>query len=282
MKDRIKKLLNYAPVRVTYGILAAIVLKLPRIAFFSLSFFAIFWVGQQLYYKYAPADQFLDFYYAKVDDTTIGTEPLMALCRRINYSGIRIEAYRTFIEFQGENADKAVTVGEYNFEANVERGDGNCTNVRLKKQPQKVGTYKAYTEYVFYVNGNRKSGNYETNQYKMTALTLTADEQINALQTQIELLQAQIDDLRSRTPTDGANQSITTPQQSQSQLQSSNGTQSQSSTPNTSQSAQNGSNSANQGNNGDEGAVPTPPPSACVIPIFSGGLICGSDGILRL
>ena len=187
MKNRINKLLKFAPIRVTYGITAAIILKLPRIAFFALSFLAVFWVGQQLYYKYAPSDHFLDFYYAKVDDTQIGTAPLMTLCRRINYTGIRIEAYRTFIQFQGEDK-KPVTVGEYNFEANVEKGDGNCTNVRLLKQPQREGTYKAFTEYAFWVNGNRKTGSYETNEYKMTPIALTQSEQINALQEQIRIL----------------------------------------------------------------------------------------------
>lgn len=276
MKNRINKLLNFAPIRVTYGILAAIVLKLPRIAFFSLSFLAIFWVGQQLYYRYAPADQFLDFYYAKVDDTTIGTEPLMTLCRRINYSGIRIEAYRTFIEYQGENSDKPVTVGEYNFEANVERGDGNCTNVRLRKQPQKVGTYKAYTEYVFYVNGNRKSGSYETNQYKMTPIALTPDEQINALQEQIQLLQAQIDDLKSRNNLNSSTEPTTTPQQPS---QGASNAQNQQQATNSGSTQQNGSNSGKNSNNDN---IPTPDPPTCIVPIFGGGLICGSDGILRL
>lgn len=276
MKNRINKLLKFAPIRVTYGILAAIVLKLPRIAFFVLSFFAIFWVGQQLYFKYAPSEQFLDFYYAKVDDTPIGTEPLMTLCRRINYDGIRIEAYRTFIQFQGDD-EKPVTVGEYNFEANVERGDSNCTNVRLEKQPQRVGKYEAFTEYVFYVNGNRKAGSFRTNQYQMTAITLSADEQIKSLQKQIELLEAQLDELKRQ------NDSST-----QSPSRSSTGSSSVEPQPTiTRTSPQTTTPQPPQRDNTPETPpaptpTPTAPPAPCIIPILGGGLLCSSDGLLRL
>ena len=130
MKDRIKNLLRFKPVRVVYGMLAAIIIKLPRIAFFMLSFFAIFWVSQQLYYKYSPADQFLDYYYAKVDDSVVGTPPIITLCRRVSTEGIKIDAVRTFIQYVGENKTEQV-VGEYQFNAGVEKADTNCQNLRL-------------------------------------------------------------------------------------------------------------------------------------------------------
>ena len=162
--------------------------KVPRIAFFMLAFYAIFWVGTQLYYRYAPAENFLNYYYAKVDDTPVGTEPLMTLCRRVEFDGIKIDAYRTFIFY--EAGGKTTQVAEYNFEANVEKGDGNCTNIRLKNQPQREGTYRAHTEYVFYVDGVKKYGQYDTNQYKMTPTALSLTAQIDALQTQIDALKA--------------------------------------------------------------------------------------------
>jgi len=151
---------------VTLGVMGRLLKKVPRIAFFMLAFYAIFWVGTQLYYRFAPSENFLNYYYAKVDDTPLGTEPLMTLCRRVEFDGIKIDAYRTFIYY--EAGGKTTQVAEYNFEANVEKGDGNCTNIRLKNQPQREGTYRAHTEYVFYVDGVKKAGQYDTNQYKMT------------------------------------------------------------------------------------------------------------------
>lgn len=274
MKERPKKLLNFAPFRVTYGVLAAIVMRLPRIAFFALSFYAIFWVGQQLYFKYAPADQFLDFYYSKVDDTPVGTDPLMTLCRRVASEGIKISATRTFIEYLDEKDQKGTVCAEYQFDAGIEKRETNCQPLRLKNQPQVAGTYRVHTEYEFYINGNRKSGSYDSNQYKMTAITLSTDEQINALQRQIELLQAQIDELKKREDNDAtASTQPTTQHQNTAQTQ-------QQATTQGSQ-AQNGNNTGNQGNSGSNGEE-TPPPATCIVPIFGGGLICGSDGLLRL
>lgn len=66
---------------VTLGVMGRLLKKVPRIAFFMLAFYAIFWVGTQLYYRFAPSENFLNYYYAKVDDTPVGTEPLMTLCR---------------------------------------------------------------------------------------------------------------------------------------------------------------------------------------------------------
>ena len=168
------KILQIAPLRFIYGISLVLIKKLPRIAFFVGAFYLLFFVGQQIYFRVAPAENFLDYYYAKVDDTPVGTEPLMTLCRRVEYDG------------------KSTQVAEYNFEANVEKGDGNCTNIRLKKQPQKEGTYRAHTEYTFYVNGQRKAGEYDTNQYKMTPTSDSINDQIDALQAQIDALKEQL------------------------------------------------------------------------------------------
>ena len=92
------KILQIAPLRFIYGICLVLIKKLQRIAFFVGVFYLLFFVGQQIYFRVAPAENFLDYYYAKVDDTPVGTEPLMTLCRRVEYDGIKIEGFRTFIE----------------------------------------------------------------------------------------------------------------------------------------------------------------------------------------
>lgn len=257
---------------VTLGVIGHILKKIPRIAFFVLAFYAIFWVGTQLYYRFAPSDNFLNYYYAKVDDTPLGTEPLMTLCRHVEFDGIKIDAYRTFIYY--EAGGKTTQVAEYNFEANVEKGDGNCTNIRLKNQPQREGTYRAHTEYVFYVDGVKKAGQYDTNQYKMTPTALSLTDQIDALQAQIDALQAQIDALKAQlisqgetvpeTPTvDDSDQSSSTssPQASSSNSQQSSTTPAQGSQSNT-------------GNGSSQGSTPPPAPQVCTIDVIGIKLLC--------
>ena len=277
MKERTKKLLNFAPFRVVYGIIAAIVMRLPRIAFFVLSLYAIFFVGQQLYYRYAPADHFLDFYYAKVDDTPIGTDPLMTLCRRVNTEGIRIAAVRSFIQYDGEDDTRGQVVAEYQFDAGIEKMDTNCQTLRLRNQPQVAGAYRVHTEFKFYVNGNRKSGAYDTNRYMMTPVQLTIDEQITELQNQIRLLEAQIDALRAET---GTTTQTTPPEPSQSAPTTQNDTSTQSDSQNDT-TAQNNGNSGNNSRDDAENQQPSQP--TCIVPILgNSGLLCGGDGLLRL
>lgn len=247
---------------VTLSVMGRLLKKVPRIAFFMLAFYAIFWVGTQLYYRFAPSENFLNYYYAKVDDTPVGTEPLMTLCRRVEFDGIKIDAYRTFIYY--EAGGKTTQVAEYNFEANVEKGDGNCTNIRLKNQPQREGTYRAHTEYVFYVDGVKKAGQYDTNQYKMTPTSLSLQAQIEALQAQIDALKAQLisqGETVPETPTvDDSDQSSSTssPQSSSSNSQQSSNTAAQ----------------QNSGNNGSQGSQVPPAPQVCTIDVIGIKLLC--------
>lgn len=250
---------------VTLGVIGRLLKKVPRIAFFMLAFYAIFWVGTQLYYRYAPAENFLNYYYAKVDDTPVGTEPLMTLCRRVDFDGIKIDAYRTFIYY--EASGKTTQVAEYNFEANVEKGDGNCTNIRLRNQPQREGTYRAHTEYVFYVDGVKKAGQYDTNQYKMTPTTLSLTAQIEALQAQIDALKAQLisqGESVQETPTideDQPSSSTSSPQGTSSNSQQSSTTPAQGSQSNT-------------GNGSSQGSTPPPTPQVCTINVIGIKLLC--------
>lgn len=258
-----QKLPAQTKLTVTLGVMGRLLKKVPRVAFFVLAFYVIFWVGSQLYYQFAPAQNFLNYYYAKVDDTPVGTEPLMTLCRRVEFDGIKIDAYRTFIYY--EAGGKTTQVAEYNFEVNVEKGDGNCTNIRLKNQPQREGTYRAHTEYVFYVNGIKKSGQYDTNQYKMTPTALSLTDQIQALQAQIDALKAQLISQGEDVPESPA---INSPQSSTSSPQpSSSNSQQQSTTP-----AQNSQ--SNNSNGSSQGSNPPAAPQVCTIDVIGIKLLC--------
>jgi len=266
MSERNKRLLKITPLRVVYGTILALWRRLPKIALYMAAFFAIFYVGQQIYYRVAPADSFLNYYYAKVDDTPIGTEPLMTLCRTVNYENLKIEAFRTFIYY--DEAGRSSQVAEYNFEANVEKGDGNCTNIRLKKQPQRAGTYRAHTEYVFYVAGAKKSGQYDTNQYKMTETNVSLEDQIRTLQDQINILRSQLEARGVQIQTQPTQQSQS-PQASASAgtTPAQNGT---TPTPGGTGNAGTGTNPVNSGTN----TPPPEPPQQCTVTLLGLGLIC--------
>lgn len=264
MSERNKRLLKITPLRVVYGTILALWRRLPKIALYIAAFYAIFFVGQQIYYRVAPADSFLNYYYAKVDDTPIGTEPLMTLCRTVNYENLKIEAFRTFIYY--DEAGRSSQVAEYNFEANVEKGDGNCTNIRLKKQPQRAGTYRAHTEYVFYVAGAKKSGQYDTNQYKMTETNISLEAQIEALQQQIDILRAQLEARSVNMPA-----APTTSVQPRQQNTTPGTTPTQAGTEDT----QGGTSSADTGTNpGNSGTPPPAAPQACTIDVLGIKLLC--------
>lgn len=140
------------------------------------------------YYAFAPPRSFVDYYYARVADTPVGTEPQLTLCRHINYDNVKISAVRTFI-YHTDNQNQE-TVGEYSFDANVSQAEstGNCVNVRLKGQPQTAGTYSTSTSIEFFVGGHRKTYSYNSNQYKMIAVETTDEEKIQQLQKQIDEL----------------------------------------------------------------------------------------------
>lgn len=165
-------------------------------AFFGLGLVVYLSITQLIiptYYAVAPARSFVDYYYARVADTPVGTEPQLTLCRKLNYDNVKIEAVRTFI-YHTDNNNKE-TVGEYAFEANVSQGesDNNCINVRLKGQPMVAGTYSTSTSVEFFVGGHRKTYSYNSNQYKMIAVETTDEEKIQQLQKQIDELRAESD-----------------------------------------------------------------------------------------
>lgn len=138
------------------------------------------------YYALAPARSFVDYYYARVADSPVGTEPQLTLCRKINYDNVKISGVRTFIYHTDDKNQESVA--EYSFDANVSKDEstGNCVTVRLKGQPMVAGTYSTSTSVEFFVGGHRKTYSYQSNQYKMTPIEQSAEERIKDLQRQID------------------------------------------------------------------------------------------------
>lgn len=260
-----EKLPPRTKLQVALAVAGNILRKVPRVAFFFLCFYAIFWAAQQAYYGLMPGNHFLNYYYAKVDDTPVGTDPLATLCRRVSTEGIQISAFRTFIQYE-DSTGKQQVVGEYRFDAGVEQGDSNCQNVRLSKQPQREGTYSVHTEYEFYVSGYRKTGSYDTNQYKMTPTTMS-------LQDQIQTLQGQIDILKSRLEAQGVDTSGLTPVTPQQGAAPSSGSSSVAQ-PTTPQAQPSNPNSPVQPTTPSTPITPADPVETCTINVLGLRLLC--------
>lgn len=139
-----------------------------------------------VYYQVAPPRSFVDYYYARVADTPVGTDPQLTLCRRINYDNLKVEAVRTFIYLADGKDPEPVGQYDVGFTASKDKSTSNCLTIRLREQPQVAGKYTTSTSVVFYVEGNRKSYTYKSNEYEMIAQKQTDQQKIDELQRQID------------------------------------------------------------------------------------------------
>lgn len=151
-------------------------------------FSGLAFLGSRLYYRFMPGEWFIDYYYTKVDDSTVGSDVTGTLCRKVRAPKPTINATRTF--YMEQQADgKFVPVGEYSFKADVEKlSDTNCQPIRIlaSNHPKKAGTYKFHTEATFMMSGYQKTISYDTNIYKITETKLSINEQIKKLQEQVK------------------------------------------------------------------------------------------------
>lgn len=168
-------------------------------------FAGLAFVSASAYYRFVPGKWFIDYYYVKADDTAVGLDVQVTVCRKVRANNLRINATRTFLSRQVDG--KFQPVGEYQFEAGVEQlTDTNCQPIRIaaKDHPQQAGTYKFVTEADFEVNHNRKVIRYESNEYKLTATPQSLVDEIKRLEAQIEELRKRIPDgFSGLTPADG-------------------------------------------------------------------------------
>ena len=96
--------------------------RLPYIALYTLAFYVIFLVGQQLFYRFMPADYFLHYYKATPHSTEIGEDLHMTLCRTKHVNNIKLQATRTFLMQQSEPANDFVPVYTYTYQPTIEQG----------------------------------------------------------------------------------------------------------------------------------------------------------------
>lgn len=139
--------------------------------------------------KDANPKEYVNFYSVKVDDSTIGDNPNLTLCRKLPHGTVKIDAVRTFIRYEN---DQQKQVEARAFKAAIEKSITNtdCTTVALQGQPQVVGEYSIFTDYCFNIEIHgesvKKCDNYSSNKYNIT-------DDINQLKQRIQELQEEYD-----------------------------------------------------------------------------------------
>lgn len=167
--------------------------RLPRIALYTVAFYALFWVGQQTYYRFAPAEQFIRFYKVQVQNAREGQDIPFQVCRTKD-ANYQISGYRTFYKLTETDEDSGQRYAQSRLEGALENDE--CANlfIRVEKVPHTPGSYYFVTELEFSVNGYTKHLRYKSNVYSIVEQPLETPEQI---QDRIDDLQRQIDELKA-------------------------------------------------------------------------------------
>lgn len=225
----------------------------------------------------APASDYVNYTAFDVANARAGEDVYFKVCRdhqeNYTYSG----ALTVYIYRDADPKSTPTKVYSKDLGGSIRT---TCENkvLRAADFSHSAGTYKMAFCVDFYVKYNtKKTACKDSNIYKIYPQPTDLNDQLKYYQDQIDILNEQI-----RAGGQGsvnAPSSLAVPQnQSQPRAQSSIGTPS----PNPANSGNGtvGSTGGNSGTTGGGNAAPSPP--ACGVPIFSGGLFCGSDGLLRL
>lgn len=274
------KLSENAKLRVTrvYGLFSAVVYKLVPIVILGLIFAQIAVVIDQNHYRNAPADEFLKYNEFTVQNARENEDVNFRVCRdRISNIVYKSDLGIYIIANADADNEQRVKVYSRNIGGTI---TNQCENkiIRATDFKHNVGTY----EMGFCVRFNVKYG-YEkeicrtSNRYRIYAQPTDLESKIKSLEKQLENAKRQRDEAAGdiNQPTD---QSLAAPQQRQT---ANNGTNTQ--TPGQSSTGgQSNGNSGGSGGGNSSGGNETPPAPSCTLGIGNGGLLCGSDGLLRL
>lgn len=174
--------------------------RLPRIAVYIMAFYALFWVGQHVYYWGMPGDHFVRFYKVQVQNGEEGEDIPYQVCRtkQANY---QVKGVRTFYMLPDDESTQGQRVASSDLQGALENDE--CANlfIRTEQFEHKPGNYYFVTELVFSVEGFEKRISYKSNIYTIyEKRQLSPDEiqkQIDELQQQIDSLKAQLAEARS-------------------------------------------------------------------------------------
>ena len=172
--------------------LKLLVRRIPYILFLGFCIYALVYLCQLTFYRYAPPSAFLNIKSAVISSGQV-TQPLeLTFCRnaRATYSGAT--AARSYYKLVD---NKRFVAGTYSFKVDYERGD-SCQIIPIPadRHPQSAGTYYAETTISFPVKFDNytfyKDMTYRTEAFRLSDTVQGLQEQIRQLQQEIEALKA--------------------------------------------------------------------------------------------
>lgn len=142
--------------------------ELPLIALFGLSLFVLALVTQQAYYRFMPAEWFLDVTSASIPTTRIGDDMVFTFCRDTRSGNLKTTGVRTF--FRVVDNEHETSDIKYEIRPDIEKRNG-CQNLLIppNKYPSKEGTYFMYTSIGFKVGGVYKEVDYQTAPFLLSS-----------------------------------------------------------------------------------------------------------------
>lgn len=166
--------------------------RIPYILIVALCVYAIVYLAQLSFYRYAPPAVFFRVSSASIDTAQVNQPLNFTFCRYARSTFVSAPTTRSYFRLEGSNRYGA---GEYTFTATYERGD-SCQVIKIpvERHPSQSGVYYAETtvrypvrfdNYVFH-----KEYTYQTETFRLSDTVKGLQQQIIELQTEIETLKA--------------------------------------------------------------------------------------------
>jgi hypothetical protein len=178
--------------------------RLPKIAMYTFAFWALFFVVEHLYFRFAPADHFLKYRSVFVQDAEEGDDVRFSACRDKD-ANYHITGTRTFYRISENEPEPRRRIQTIDVDTTLENSE--CANLFIAPDDfyHEPGKYMFVSDLCFFVFKYEKCITHETNVYEIRPRhNLTPAE----IQQQIEELQRQIDALKAQLAMIPASRSI--------------------------------------------------------------------------
>lgn len=169
--------------------------RLPYIALYSVVFYAIFFVGQALFYRYMPASFFLNYYNVTIPNASqhYEHEPVPYTVCRDAKASYPFTGKRLIYKLPNEVArDKGQLIKSYSISSVITPNKCNALSITPKVYDFSAGSYYFRTYVNFEVHGNEKQVYFESPTFSIQKKVLTQDDLIK----QIEQNQQEIENLK--------------------------------------------------------------------------------------
>lgn len=176
--------------------------RLPWIALYSVAFYVVISVGTALFFRFMPANFFLNYTSAEAQNIYEHQPLPFKACRTMRFGSHRVEGSRIIYKLpetdgltSQDRKNQAVIVGQFSFGGQL--SPDRCVDLFINpsQYDHSKGYYYFRTIWNFEVGSNKKQIQYDSNVYIVNERALTPEEinqKILDLEQQIEMLKAQL------------------------------------------------------------------------------------------